>query len=166
MDEEEERSKPDEAPAEESPGNVKVVDIPNVGKREVGIVNGVVYAVMDVETTPSVGDSVNRVEAAGTFFVLTVRAYNDAKKTYDVKPQSIKLLDDQGREFDRSIEGNIALRLAGDARAQNLPVQVQPGTAKELVLVYDAPADADGLRLKIPGGFFSDSGDAVIKLPK
>ena len=156
---------PAEAPAEDSPRNVEVVDIEGVGKREVGMVDDVFYVVLDVEETPTIGNSFTDLQADGQFYILTLRAHNSAKKTHDVNTQIMKLLDDQGREFDPSAQGLLALP-ADRGRSAQIIAQVQPGTTKTLTLVYDAPADASGLRLKIPGGLFSASGEAVIKLPK
>ncbi len=162
----EETQAPAEAPKEEGARNIEVVDIEGVGKREVGKVDDVYYVVINVEKTSSINSDFNKTQADGTFFILTVRAINDAKKTHNVTTQIMTLLDDQDREFDPSTEGNTALMIAGDSRVQSFSAQLQPGTTKEFVLVYDAPADASGLRLKIPGGFLSTSGDAVLKLPK
>ena len=157
---------PEQTAREADRQNVEEMDIEGVGKREIGMVDDVVYAVLAVETTPSISNGFSPVQADGTFFVLTVRAYNNAKETHNVTTQIMKMLDDQDREFDPSTEGTSALQMSGDRRVQGFSAQVQPGTAKEFVLVYDAPADAKGLRLKIPGGFLSASGDAVLKLPK
>ncbi len=157
---------PAEAPKEAGARNIEVVDIEGVGKREVGMVDDVYYVVIDVEKTPSINSDFNKTQADGAFFILTVRAINDAKKTHNVTTQIMTLLDDRDREFDPSTEGNTALMIAGDSRVQSFSAQLQPGTTKEFVLVYDAPTDASGLRLKIPGGFLSTSGDAVLKLPK
>ena len=139
--------------------------IEGVGKREVGMVDDVFYVVLDVEKTPTIGNSFTNLQADGQFYILTLRAHNIAKKTHDVNTQIMKLLDDQGREFDPSTQGLLALP-ADRGQSAQIIAQVQPGTTKTLTLVYDAPADASGLRLKIPGGLFSASGEAVIKLPK
>ena len=154
-----------EGPGEESPRNIEVLDIEGVGKREVGMVDDIFYVVLDVEKTPTIGNSFTDLQADGQFYILTLRAHNSAKKTHDVNTQIMKLLDDQGREFDPSTQGLLALP-ADRGQSAQIIAQVQPGTTKTLTLVYDAPADASGLRLKIPGGLFSASGEAVIKLPK
>ena len=134
---------------------MRAIDIAGVGKREVGMADDVYYVVVGVEKMPSINSDFSKTQADGTFFVLTVRAINDAKKTHNVATQIMKLLDDQGREFAPSDEGNLALMATGDSRVQSFSAQLQPGTTKEFVLVYDAPADASGLHLKIPGGFLS-----------
>ena len=161
----EETQAPAEAPKEEGASNVEVLDIKGVGKREVGMVDDVFYVVLDVEKTSTIGNSFTDLQADGQFYILTLRAHNSAKKTHDVNTQIMKLLDDQRREFDPSTQGLLALP-ADQGQSAQIIAQVQPGTTKTLTLVYDAPADASGLRLKIPGGLFSASGEAVIKLPK
>lgn len=156
---------PVEAPREDDRRNVEEMDIEGVGKREVAMVDDVFYVVLDVEKTPTIGNGFTDLQADGQFYILTLRAHNSAKKTHDVNTQIMKLLDDQGREFDPSTQGLFTLP-AEQGQSAQIIAQVQPGTTKTLTLVYDAPADASGLRLKIPGGFLSASGDAVLKLPK
>ena len=155
----------DEAPAQQASRNVEVLDIPGVGKRDVGIVDEVAYAIIKVEKTPTIGNDFSELRADGQFFVLTLQAHNSAKKTHDVNTQAMELLDDQGREFDPSSQSFMAMAGSRGDSVQ-LIAQVQPGTTKTLTLVYDAPADASGLQLKIPGSLFSASGEAVLKLPK
>ena len=145
--------------------NVEEMDIEGVGKREVGMVDDVFYVVLKVEKTPTIGNGFSDQRADGQFYILTLRAHNNAKQTHDVNTQVMQLLDDQDREFDPSSQGLLALAGSGEDSAQII-AQVQPGTTKTLTLVYDAPDDASGLRLKIPGALFSASGDAVLKLPK
>ena len=157
--------KPDQAPREADRQNVEEMDIEGVGKREVGMVDDVFYVVLKVEKTPAIGNGFSDQRADGQFYILTLRAHNNAKQTHDVNTQVMQLLDDQDREFDPSSQGLLALAGSGEDSAQII-AQVQPGTTKTLTLVYDAPDDASGLCLKIPGGFLSASGDAVLKLPK
>ena len=166
LTDEDEQPRSDKASAdEEGARNVEVIDIDGVGKREVGAVDDVFYVVLDVEKTPAIGNGFSDQRADGEFYILTLRAHNSAKKTHDVNTQIMTLIDDQGREFDPSTQGLLALP-ADQGQTAQIIAQVQPGTTKTLTLVYDAPADASGLRLKIPGGLFSASGEAVIRLPK
>ena len=146
---------------EELPSNVTVMNIPGVGSRQVGEVDNVEYAVLSAETVPRIGDT----RADGVFYVLRVAAANSDKTTHDVTTMLMKLLDDQEREFDPSDQGGMALALSGDQSAESFSAQVQPGVTKQFTLVYDAPADASGLKLKIPAGGFGFGQDAVIKVP-
>ncbi len=58
----------------------------------------------------------------------------------------------------------MALAATGDQSAEPFSAQVQPGVNKKFTLVFDAPADAKGLKLHIPAGFgFGRSAD--IKVP-
>ena len=156
---------PEQTSREANRQNVEEMDIEGVGKREVAMVDDVLYVVLKVEKTPAIGNGFSDQRADGQFYILTLRAHNNAKETHDVNTQVMQLLDDQDREFDPSSQGLLALAGSGEDSAQII-AQVQPGTTKTLTLVYDAPDDASGLRLKIPGGFLSASGDAVLKLPK
>lgn len=156
---------PETAPAKEPlPDNIEVVDIPGVGKREAGVVDEVVYVIGKAETTAALGPQMYRREADGVFYVLQVAANNTSKTTHDVSTMLMKLLDDQGREFDPSTEGSMALSMDGEKSAEPFSAQVQPGVTKKLTLVYDAPKGASGLKLHIPAGFgFGKSAD--IRVP-
>ncbi len=164
-------SKPADAPAkavtQETPNeeptssNVSVQEIEGLGTREVGVVDDVQYVVAKAERM----NSISGTQADGTFIVLRVLAKNTDKKTHDVNTSLMKLLDNQDREFDPSSNGGTALALSGDQSAELFMAQVQPGTTKPFSVVYDAPEDAKGLKFKIPGGMFSSSGEAIIKVP-
>lgn len=142
------------------PNNVTVQNIQGVGKRQVGVVDDVEFAVLSVERTSRIGGT----QADGVFYVLHLVAMNNDKETHDVTTTLMKLLDDWEREFDPSGEGAMALPLEGEESAEPFSAQVQPGVIKKLTLVYDAPADASGLKLHIPAGFgFGKSAD--IRVP-
>ncbi|HEX8550172.1 MAG TPA: DUF4352 domain-containing protein [Abditibacteriaceae bacterium] len=144
------------------PDNVTVQDIKGVGKRQVGTVDEVDYVVVETERMPAIGST----QADGMFYVLRVGAYNNAKETHSAITVGMKLVDDQEREFTPSSDGGFALAMSGDDSAKPFTAQLQPGTVKRFTLVYDAPADAKGLKLKIPAGTFSMGGSATIAVPK
>ena len=150
---------------DEASRNVQVVDIKGVGKREAGVVDDVVYVIGTSEKSTAFGNQYSQTQADGIFLVLHVAAHNNAKETHDLNTSLMKLQDAQGREFDPSNKGTTALALSGDKSVDIGLTQIQPGTNKKFSLVYDIPDDASGLKLKIPGGFMSTSGDAIIKVP-
>ena len=155
---------PNSTSSAELPDNVSEIEIEGVGKRQIGVVDEVVYTVAKAEKGKALGNEMVRREADGVFYVLWVVAVNTSKKTHDVTTAIMKLVDDQEREFDPSTEGALALAMSGDKGAQPFSAQVQPGVTKNFKLVYDAPADAKGLKLHIPAGFgFGRSAD--IKVP-
>jgi hypothetical protein len=152
----------DTAPVrEELPSNITETNIPGVGKRQIGVVDKVEYAVLSVETASSIGST----QADGMFYILRVVASNTDKKTHTVVTSFMKLLDEQDRQFNASAQGNTALMMSGDREAKFVSMPVQPGVLTRFSLVYDAPSDAQGLKLKIPAGMFSFSKSAVIKVP-
>ncbi len=157
---------PKAAPKDESlASNVEVVDIEGVGKREVGVVDDVVYVVGKAETAKTLGSDMYRREADGVFYVLQVGAENTDKKTHNVTTAIMKLVDDQEREFDSSSEGSMALSMAGEQSAEPFSAQLQPGLTKRFTLVFDVPSDAKGLKLKIPAGGFGFGKSATLKVP-
>lgn len=144
--------------------NVEVVDIEGVGKREVGVVDEVVYTVVQMEKAQTVGGEGFSKSADGVFYVLRMRAFNTAKKTHNIRTRGMKLLDDQDREFDPSSEAETALNIQEDKSVWSS--QLQPGVTRDFNLVYDAPSDAKGLKLKIPAGGFGFGKRATIRVPK
>jgi hypothetical protein len=143
------------------PDNISVQEIDGVGKRQIGTVDDVQYAVLKVERV----SAIEGTQADGMFYVLRVLARNTDKETHSANTVGMKLIDNQDREFTPSSAGGMALVMSGDKTAEPFTAQLQPDVNKQFTLVYDAPADAKGLKLKIPSGTFSLSGDAAIALP-
>ena len=137
------------------------VDFPGIGKRQVGVVDQVQYAVLSVEKVSSIG----RTQADGVFYLLRAVAHNTDKKVHTVMTVRMKMVDDQKREFSASGKGNTELLAEGDQGAQFITTKLQPGVVKKFTLVFDAPDDASGLALKIPAGGFGFGQDAIIKVP-
>ncbi len=86
-------------------------------------------------------------EAAGHFVLVRFKVTNTRKK-----PESIleppKLVDDKARETDRF--GSEALYVP--PKSQTLGIEMlEPGVEKEYATLFDAPADAKGLKLQVRG---------------
>jgi hypothetical protein len=126
------------------------MDIPGTGKRQVGRFFGVEYVVLSVEKVTAIEET----RADDTFFLVDMAAANSNKRTTKVDAGKIVLLDDKGREFERSDDGSSALRSAD--RTRNIGMysqQVSPGLIKRFTLVFDAPSDSQGLRLRVPDAY-------------
>lgn len=156
----------DMEPSDAAPSsNVEVVNIPDIGKREAGVVDQVIYAVERIDKAPSIGSEFSMTQADGTFAVVRVICINTDKKTHHITTSIMKLLDAQGREYDASDKGGSALLMTGDSTADLGMSEVQPDTPKRFSLVYDVPPTASGFKIKIPSGTFSLDKDLVIKAP-
>ena len=105
------------AQAQPERGNVSIQDIEGVGKREVGIVDDVQYCVLKVEKAQTLGNEFASKKADGIFIVLRVAAHNTDKETHDVNASLMRVIDDQGREFDPSIDGTEALGMSKETHA-------------------------------------------------
>ncbi len=152
------------APKDDSlPSNVEEVDVEGLGKRQIGEVDEVLYTVVQLEKAQTVGGEYFNKSADGVFYVLRMRAFNRAKKTHNIRTRQMKLLDDQDREFDPSSEAGVALNASEKKSVWSS--QLQPGVTRDFNLVYDAPADVKGLKLKIPAGGFGFGKSASIKVP-
>lgn len=65
----------------------------------------------------------------------------------------ITLTDNQGRKFDRSIEGQTAKGLS-QGKVDLFLQQVQPGLSVTGDIVFDIPKEASGLNLIVKGALF------------
>ena len=157
-------SAPSAAPKDESlPSNVKEIEVQGLGKRQIGQVDGVLYTVVQMEKVQTVGGEYFNKSADGVFYILRMRAMNTAKKSHNVRTRQMKLLDDQEREFDPSSEAEAALNV--EEKKSVWSSQLQPGVTRDFNLVYDAPSDATGLKLRIPAGGFGFGRSATLRVP-
>jgi hypothetical protein len=126
------------------------VDIPGVGRRQLGKFFGIEYVVLSVEKLASIEET----KADDTFYLVNMMVANTKQQTEEVETEDIVLLDNTGRAFKRSQDGSYALESLDRARTvATYSVPVQPSLTKEFTLVFDAPSDANGLRIRIPLGF-------------
>lgn len=100
------------------------------------------YAVKKVSTSTSVGDgyAAKRASPGAVFVVVEYSIRNDGKSTATVLTDDFKIVDEQGREFAPSVEGNTAIVMSGD---KDLALsQLQPGIAKVMQTAFELPEPA------------------------
>ncbi len=148
----------------ESQENVSVENIKGLGKREVGTVDDVDYAVVRHEFKKSIGNDFSRTRSDGIFCVVQVGAWNNSKETHNLTTSMIELIDSEGRKFQASSEGTTAMAMSGVKGADLIGTQVHPGVSKSFILVYDVPETDKSFRIHIPAGTFSGGKDATIKV--
>ncbi len=119
------------------------------------------FIATSVSDSKILGNSFTKKEAQGTFKIITLKISNTGKETKTVDSSMIKLKDDQGRTYERSIEGQTAKGLS-QGKVDLFLQQVQPGLSVTGDIVFDVPADANNLILSVQGGFFTTA--AEIKL--
>jgi len=87
---------------------------------------------------------------------------NTGKETKTIDSSMIKLVDNQGRTFERSIDGQTAKGLA-QGQVDLFLQQVQPSLSVKGEVVFDVPVDAQGLVLQVRGGLFATEAQIALE---
>lgn len=115
------------------------------------------YAIESVTTAKSLGPTTQPVAARGRFYVVTVKTWFDERTISSWRsrdsplwpdPREIAVLDEQGRRFAPSLEGQQALDVA-DGPTTPLTKELRPGESYTTRLVFDLPEDSRIPRLLI-----------------
>lgn len=116
----------------------------------------IAYSVMSTQTMAALGPELQRIRAQGKFVVVRVKTWFDEKTISPMRgngpltpnPRRVSLVDDAGRKFPPSPDGESALSRAA-AASTPLTQALRPGESYDTDLVFDVPAQARGLRLLI-----------------
>jgi hypothetical protein len=119
------------------------------------------FTVSNVTTAETLGNQFTSKDAQGTFYIVTLKIENKGNKTATFDSSMAKVLDDQGREFERSIEGQTAKGMA-QGNVDLFLQQIQPSLSATGDLVFDLPADIKNPVLVVKGSMFGKG--AKIKL--
>lgn len=112
------------------------------------------FTVTNVTTASSLGNSFTQKNAQGMFYVVTLKIENKGNKTATFDSSMAKVTDDQGREFERSVEGQTAKGMA-QGNVDLFLQQIQPSLSATGDLVFDLPADIKNPTLVAKGSLFS-----------
>jgi hypothetical protein len=117
------------------------------------------YSVIDVTRTKTLGNGPNTLTASGTFTLLTIKTRFDETTTSATRgngllyPNSrvIKILDEQGREYEPSTEGQRVLNIS---QGGGTPIEtpLRPGESYTTTLAFDLPDDARNPTLSMREG--------------
>lgn len=113
------------------------------------------FTVNSVTTTSSVGNSYVAKTAQGIYYVISVKIDNNGKDTKTINASDFNVVDNQGRKFDYSNDGQMAMEESTGTTDLFLQ-QIQPGLSITGKIIFDVPKDATGLRLLAQGGLFTD----------
>ena len=113
------------------------------------------FTVQSVSIASTIGNSFTTKTAQGVFYVLTVKIQNNGKDTKTINASDFKVTDSQGRKFDYSTDGQLAMEETNGGTSFFLQ-QVQPSLSVTGKIVFDVPKDATGLKLLAQGGLFTD----------
>lgn len=125
---------------------------------EVAQSSDLAFTATGVKDAQSLGNSYTRKEAQGVFKVVTLKIENTGKETKTIDSSMIKLRDNQGRTFERSIDGQTAKGLA-QGQVDLFLQQVQPSLGVTGEIVFDIPKEAEGLVLEVRGGLFATAAE-------
>lgn len=114
------------------------------------------YSVAGVQTAAALGPELQQTTARGKFVIVRVKTWFDERTISahrgngPLTPNSrrVLLVDDRGRSYDPSAEGQFALARGGN-NSKPLTQALRPGESYTTDLVLDVPKDARGLRLLI-----------------
>lgn len=112
----------------------------------------VVYVKDHGDTLPSGNQFITSPTTSGKFIevqVVVVNGGTDALSVFEPK-----MIDSAGREYDSSSDAIMII----DSQQQCLLETLNPGLDKHCTWVYDVPASATGLKLKVTEGLFGKSG--------
>jgi hypothetical protein len=114
------------------------------------------YSVVGTRRAKTLGDPPHQANAAGEFYVVTVRTRFDENTVSPTRgdaplwpnPRAVSAADAQGRRYAISTEGQRALELSG-AASRPLSTPLRPGESYTTELVFDLPPDAPNPTLLI-----------------
>ncbi len=114
------------------------------------------YSVVNVEKTKTFGARGSVIPAQGEFYVVTVRTRFDEKtisphrgnSPLEPSPRVVAIVDEQGRHYNISAEGQQALD-AAQRSGTPLTTPLRPGESYTTKLVFDLPSGARNPRLLI-----------------
>ncbi|MFS8350544.1 DUF4352 domain-containing protein [Bacillus nitratireducens] len=109
-------------------------------------------SVGSVESADSVGGEYLKEKAQGVFKVVEVTVTNNQKDAITVDANSFKLVDNKDREFTYSTQAQTAFDVGNGGQSDFFLKQLNPGLSQTGKIIFDVPADAQGLVLKARGG--------------
>ncbi|QWI52534.1 DUF4352 domain-containing protein [Bacillus mycoides] len=109
-------------------------------------------AVGSVESIDSVGGEYLKEKAQGVFKVVEITITNNQKDAITIDANSFKLVDNQDREFKYSTQAQMAFDVGNGGSSDFFLKQLNPGLSQTGKVIFDVPADAQGLVLKARGG--------------
>jgi hypothetical protein len=116
----------------------------------------IAYSLAGAQTAAALGPEMQQVSAHGKFVIVRIKTWFDEhsisahRGNGPLTPNRrlVVLVDDMGRTFDPSTEGQVALARLGGASTP-LTQALRPGESYLTDFVFDVPWDARGLRLLI-----------------
>ena len=114
------------------------------------------YSVIGAQTAEALGPEMQQTAAHGKFIIVQMKTWFDERTISSHRgnglltpnPRKVVLVDDTGRRFEPSADGQAAFGRLGNA-STSLSAALRPGESYTTNFVFDVPEGARGLRLLI-----------------
>jgi hypothetical protein len=114
------------------------------------------YSVIGAQTAEALGQEMQQTVAHGKFIIVRMKTWFDERTISSHRgnglltpnPRKVVLVDDTGRRFEPSADGQAAFERLGKASTP-LTAALRPGESYTTNFVFDVPKDARGTRLLI-----------------
>lgn len=143
-----------------------VMNTPN-GQLYAYIASDVYFAISDISTPATLGNSFISERPQGKFVVIKIIAYNNQKDAVTIDSNCFKLIDKNKREFSTSVPGMSAIQISG-GHTKGFLSQVNPTMSLEAEYVFDIPANAkiSDFTLQASGGMTGSKVDIPVRVAK
>jgi hypothetical protein len=116
----------------------------------------IAYSVIGAQTADALGPEIHQTAARGKFIIVRMKTWFDERTIsanrgngpLTPNPRKVVLVDDTGRRFDLSAEGQAAFARLGNASTP-LSAALRPGESYTTDFVFDVPKEARNVRLLI-----------------
>jgi hypothetical protein len=108
------------------------------------------YKVTKAETFTEMGVSMIKKETTGKFIKVYLEILNNAKETQQIFTPRFKVIDNQGRVYDRLSDDMMYI-----TDYLEFGKQLQPGLKTSGAIVFEMPKDSTNLKLEISGDWLS-----------
>lgn len=127
----------------------------------------VIFAISEISTPATLGNSFISERPQGKFVVLKIIAYNNQKDAVTIDSNCFKLVDKEKHEFSTSVPGMTAIQMSG-GHAKGFLSQVNPTMSLEAEYVFDVPVNAklSDFTLQARGGMTGDKVNIPVKVEK
>lgn len=129
-------------------------NVEGIGKVKGMTASNVGVAIAKIQEMPTIDTPFSRIKAQGIFKVIYVVATNNQKDAVTLDANSYKLIDDQGREYTHSVDGETALQMS--ERKTLFLKSINPGITAGGWIAYDVPQGTNIVSLQFRGGFSGD----------
>lgn len=112
------------------------------------------FTVTSVEKVKTLGNQYSKKTAQGMYYVIAMKVENKGKKTATFDSSMAKVKDAEGREFERSIDGQTAKSMS-EGKTDMFLQQIQPSLSVSGDLVFDLPEGMKSPTILLKGSVFN-----------